>query len=877
MSSLSLMVRVPKNIIGGTLSLEEKPQRMRIIIFGICCQIFLAIVILCANPAQADDKKIEFNIPQSKADRALTLFAQQADVQILYPYEDIKDEKIKGISGRYSSEKALDILLKGTCLKVLKKKQHDTRRKNNIESHMGIVIMKKNNCSKNILKSLISTGAILFGYGAVGQDINRENTVTSIEEIIVTARRREESIQDVPVAVTAFSGKLLKDMNVTHIENLGQVVPGLTVSTSANRRTVPAFAIRGQRNDAAFISNDPSVGIYIAEAPQVRVFGLAQSMYDLESVQVLKGPQGTLFGRNTTGGAILIQPKRPELNEYSGYIETRLGNLDRTDFQGAVSIPLGDKNAIRVSMNKTKRDGYVKDVNLRQDLSDENTVSGRAILYSEVTENINNTLYLDYFDADQTGSGTKLTAVNPNSNAERLYNLSEVLTSQTQLLNFHETENSFRTGSTGKNVGVSTVTEWNLANDLLLKNIFSYRDIEMEEIQDLDGTVFPVVEVAYERQTNKQLSEEVQIQGNAFNDNMKWVIGAFYFEEEGDRETLVRAFGNTPNPRYGNAVNKSSSIYSQIDYGITEFLEITVGLRYTRDKREFEQNLYSAATGACLLCAARKKDYSDTTYNVSLKWNLSDDKMLYASTRKGYRAGGFDSSANTQGALEPFDPEEVIDYEVGFKGDWLLQRSTLRANIAGYYTDYKDIQRATIGQVGGVPVTSIFNAAEASIKGAEIEINYKTSRVELIGTAAWTDAEYKKFITEAAGGPIDNSDNKFAWIPELTYRLGVRFHLASSANGIGDVYIRGDYSWQDEIYHSEFNDPRNHQDSYEILSSRLDFEGFLSEKIDLGIWGRNLTNEKYFISSGDQFGSTGIVVRGPSEPRTWGVDLRYSF
>lgn len=710
------------------------------------------------------------------------------------------------------------------------------------------------------------------------QESNEDQQASTFDDIVVTARRREEALQEVPIAVTALSASDLREADVTRIENLGQVVAGLTISTTNNRPSVPGFAIRGQRNDAAFITNDPSVGIYVAEAVQARVFGLAQSMFDMESVQVLKGPQGTLFGRNTTGGAILFQPQRPVIGGgVEGYAYGRFGNFERADVQGAVSLPMGDQAAIRIALSRTHREGYVEELALGQDLYGEDTLAGRVVFLLEPTDSLTNTLYVDYFEADQTGPGTRLTAVRPTSTAQTVWNAQAELDRQNANFSFHQVETSIPIVSTGSNFGVTNVTELALSPSLTLKNIFNFRDIDMVEIQDLDGTTLPLLHTD-DRQQTEQWSNEIQLQGEA-GSWLNWIVGAYYFREDGTRQTLTTSFGSLPSPRAGDSVSESNSVFLQGDFNMTEALTLTLGWRYTWDSRDFDQELRSATTGACIFCDSRSADFNAPTYTVNLAWQATPNHLLYIAHRTGFRAGGFNSSGNNAAALAAFDPEYVTDYEIGFKGDWYFGgQSRLRSNIAVYHSDYENIQRSVIGTVAGVPVTSIFNAAAATIDGAELELTFVPFEgLELIGTTAWTSTEYEEFFEQTGGGPVDRSMNTFAYVPEWTYRLGARWRLPFGLGADSETYIRADYAWQDEVFHSEFNSALNYQEGYGLLSARLDFENVAGAGFDFGVWGRNLTDEEYYLSTGDSYSTQGIVYRGLSEPLTFGIDLRKSF
>jgi len=724
---------------------------------------------------------------------------------------------------------------------------------------------------------LAATAGVALPTSAAAQQ-GREASRADDGEITVTARRREEALQEVPLAVTVLSGDDLREANVTRLENIEAVAPGLSISPAQTRTGTLGFAMRGQRQDASFLTNDPSVGIYIAEAVQSRTFGLARSMFDLQSVQVVKGPQGTLFGRNTTGGAILFQPNTPELGHFGGYVRGTFGNFERADVEGALNIPLGEVAGLRLAINSASREGYTHDVVRDIWGNAEESISARAVFLLEPNSNFSNTTYVDYFDSDQVGSMTRLTAVNPaNANAVSRLVTTGIFANQQANYDFYEVGGNYGPHSSGTNIGLINVTEVGLGGDLRLKAIAQARSIEMAELLDYDGSQASVLHL-YQAMDVDQFSGELQLQGRSLGDRLDWVAGLFYFKEDGGLDTRTAANGAAPSPRFGFATQISTSIYAQGDYQLTDRLGLTLGARYTWDERDFEQQLLNATTLACITCASLSADFEALTYTAGLDFQIDENRLVYFVTRRGYRAGGFNSSGNTLSALEPFEPEYVTDYEVGLKADWFFGNSSLRTNVALYHSQYQDIQRTAVRPVNGVPVTAIFNAAEATVNGGELEVIFRPyADLELIGTAAYTHPEYTEFLEQTVSGPVDRSGNTFAYIPEWTYRLGARWTLPFMNDGGSEVVASADYFWRDDQFHAEFNSPLNAQEAYGLLSARLDFRRLLGSNVNFALWGRNLTEEEYFSATGDLYASSGIVYRIPGEPRMYGIELSADF
>ncbi len=699
-----------------------------------------------------------------------------------------------------------------------------------------------------------------------------------LQDIVVTARRRDESLQRVPLAVTAISGQELVQANVTRMENLGQVAPALIVAPTQGRTNVPGFAIRGQRQDTVFLTNDASVGIYFADAVQGRAFGLAQSLYDLESVQVLKGPQGTLFGRNTTGGAILFQPQRPNLDRFEGYAQARYGNYDRFDIQGALNLPINDVLAARVAFNRTRMDGFVRVVSTGDRRNSEHTDSVRATVLLRPGPSFSNTFYVDYFESDASGAAQRLTAVNPAGTAQRLFNLQAILDQQNRDFGPFDTDAEAPVYSRGSNLGFTNVSVADLSDRLTVKNILNFRRIRSTEAQDQDGTAASVLSVLDIAEVD-QITEELQFQGRTADDRLTVIAGGYFFEESGTRFVLVDAVRGPINPRSQRSTNTSQSLFVQGDYRIVDNLTLTLGGRYTWETRDFAQELRSASTNACIFCNASRASWRAPTYTVSLSWQIDRDRLLYAATRRGFRSGGFNSGASNAAAAAPFNPEFVTDYEIGFKADWQLGGSQLRTNVAVYRTNYTDIQRSLTIPINNSPVVSIFNAASANITGFELEAKFiPVPGIEVNASTAFTDTSYNEFqYRDVAGNLIDQSANRFAYIPRWTYRLDARARLYRSAGDQNELSISANYYWQSSVFFSEFNGPLNRQSSYGLLGARLELRNAGGSGFTAALWARNLTNTLYAPGASDQFTGLGLVYESYGEPRMYGAEMSFRF
>jgi iron complex outermembrane recepter protein len=365
----------------------------------------VCLFLVCVQPVPGEDKKIEFDIPRSGADRALNLFALQADIQLLYPYDVVKHINVGGLSGDYFVDDGLTELLRNTCLEAVF---------SNNGNGEGIRIVKNNQCQKKELATSVSA-AVLSMLGAAPVLAQQEDPQVraGLEEVIVTARKREESLQGVPMAVTAISEELLREKSIEGPYDLAFHVPGLVVRPGSASRGLPEYFLRGQGSAAG---GPPGVVTYFNEVP-LKSAGLAGSniqFFDLESVQVLKGPQGTLFGRSSTGGAVLYAPKKPS-DELGGYIDTKTGNLNLFEVSATVNVPLFEgKLAVRAGVNVQRRDGFTESQSTGQDLEERHRESYRLGINFKPTDWFENYTMIQTNRVNENPTGPVLVDYNAN-------------------------------------------------------------------------------------------------------------------------------------------------------------------------------------------------------------------------------------------------------------------------------------------------------------------------------------------------------------------------------------------------------------------------------------------------------------------------------
>jgi iron complex outermembrane receptor protein len=736
-------------------------------------------------------------------------------------------------------------------------------------------------------------------------------------EIVVTARRREERLQDVPIAVTAITGEQLERLPIHNVEDLRFYAPALQVSPTAFGTSQPGFTIRGQRQVLPIATQDNSVSLYFNDVVMARSDGANGTLYDIDSVQVLKGPQGTLFGRNSTGGAVLINSRRPEIEDgISGSFTGTVGDYNRVGAQGYVNFGLTDTMALRIAGQFSERDGYTDNLADAQEFDDENSGSWRVGFLWQPTSNIDSYTVYQHYVQDATGPAQRLTAVNlAGAGIAALEpDVAEQMAAQLAQLNASD----FHTVFSDRN-GIDDVDAYSISNttsfDLgafTIKNIIGYRAVDVMQTFDYDGssvkftgtlgaggvitpTSQPFAVFNSQRMLEgEQFSNELQALGTAFSDRLDWIVGAYYFHEEHEDRQLSELFGRRTN--HGIATNESYSLFAQGTYDVPgiEGLSLTAGYRYTWDERELIQlNQIQSVTAPGLSCrltaggvplnpCRRTNTYEDSapTWTISLDYHVTDDLMVYAAHRRGYRSGGLTIYVNRDNEVPYFNPEFVDDYELGMKSSWDLGAASLRVNAAIFHQDYRDIQRALsfIDSTTGLLTSQVVNAASATIEGGELEVSLASDNFELSGSLGLIDAEYEQFINTRATPPTDLTNNEFALAPDQTISVLARYRLPLNPD-IGEIWLQGDWYMQSSTQITDINDPPGIGDipEYDLFNAAIEWRNVLgSPDFDARLTVRNVTDEEYF-TGGTTLYPSGYTSKLIGAPRTVFAQLTYRF
>ena len=704
---------------------------------------------------------------------------------------------------------------------------------------------------------------------------------TRLEEIVITAQKRETNLQSTAMAISAISGSQLKEKQVINVEGLAESLPNVNFGqTTGNAR----IAIRGVGFDNITLGNEGRIAYHVDGIYISRPAAVLATFFDVERVEVLRGPQGTLYGRNATGGAINVITKAPS-DDATGYLKLAAGNYNLFSTEGAIGGALSDTVSARASFQTVERDGYGDNLTTGKDVDDQSTQAARIQLRFEPNEDIDITLAGDYFTQDDNAYGFHY--FGPGSLADPTSTPPLTGATPSGILAGGTVPSDPRdvTGDSGPtnerdSWGVSATINAALG-ELDLTSITSFRHSDFHAVTDLDGTS-ALLSIYDQEEDADQWSQEIRLSGTF--DSGEWMVGAYYLEEEfsgGTRIALVTPGTFGPLRRgyigVGDLDTEAYAFFASLKYDLTDKLAVRLGARYSEETKEIaEVRRIDFATPYPPLLTVNPEDirkdektWTSTTPSISFEYQATDDLFLYATYSEGFKSGGY----NLGGIQAPFAPEEIADFEAGIRADWMDGR--LRTNVSAFYYDYTDLQ---VSKVNG-PVITVENAATASIEGIEAEITaLPTDNLRIDLNFALLDTEYDDFTSgdpsRAALGELDLSGNELTQAPEYTANLSVSYIIPSSA---GDFTVRGEGRFVDGVHLTQFNLDHTYQESYELFNAFITWDS-PEEDWTATAYVRNLENKTIVNAA---FIGTGLVgfplVGSLLPPRTYGLSVSYNF
>lgn len=876
---------------------------------GMFVPVILLLLLTAMTPAMSaeSNRKIFFDIPQQRADLALVEFAKQADVTFIFPYDEARQKMTNRLVGYYSRNEAIDILLKGTGLEPEFNSQGNVMVRSSSKRTNGGKDMSAKN--KGFIAGLLA--ALTAWGGAVhAQDSSAAGTTQAqqgqqgLEQIIVTATRRAENIQDISANVSAFTGQDLLASNITNSIQLQQHTLGLVFSTNG---VYGQPYVRGVGSDVINPGTDSPIATYEDGAYQTRPTASIVDFFDVNRVEMLKGPQGALYGRNATGGVIKVISNIPE-HAYDGQLSVSYGDYDNTQVRGMVNAPISDSFAVRLAGIYNYRSGFTKNTFNNTNIDGDHNFALRGSMLYEPNDSLKAVLIGEYIreTGNRAEAGKLITSPGlPDpvvDFAPAFGYVAPTIPSDPRVIqnDFQPTEFLIQ-----KRLNLNVTYHLGLAD---LQWTSAYTDLTDDGKFDLDSTEVPY---AYDREKSgsQAFAQSVQLSSST-SSKLHWIVGADYLHERATQTFDARLWSflfpaGTPvlgptSPVTGIVWQSSLhtnawSVFGDVQYDVTDKVRLEVSGRYnSEEKRATFNRTYIDPTGILLGGAAQtplgtiipglgtvidpiagdilfqlfpRRTFSQFTPTFSVEFRPTTDVLLYASATNGFKSGGF----NLQNNGEEFAPEKIWSYEVGEKTSWLDDRLT--ANLSGFHYDYKDLQ---VERFDGL--ANNIGSADANIWGAEFEVHARpVPALQLDVGVSYLYAKYTKYLTINSNFPamgiVDLKGFTMPKSPKFTVNLGAAYTWDLGENG--SVTLGGDLHSFSSLYFDQFETAALKQGGYTLINARLNYKTAKGHW-NVSLYGQNLTDKTYKQSMVrvDQFFGT-LAFYGA--PRTYGLQVGYKF
>lgn len=772
------------------------------------------------------------------------------------------------------------------------------------------------------------------------------NDDSATRDIIVTARRREETAQTVPVSITVVDSATIAKQGFQSTNDLQRLVPGVLLN-GAGSYSNTTYTIRGQ-GKAVSGPGLPSVITYVNEVPLPSIGSYAPT-FDLSNVQVLKGPQGTLFGRNTTGGAVLVYSAAPT-DRLEGYLQGEVGNLSKTNIQGAINIPIIDNVlAVRLAGNFDRREGYTRNLSYGDKLDNTHVDAFRISVLFNPTADISNTFIYDRMLSTTNGQGFyPFQTVNPGLNPA---------VAELQSHGDRTVRTALKPYDREIFSGITNTTTIDLGS-VRFKNIFGYRYTDVHDSFDLTGIAnapLPdlgpgVLALGYvpgqpgtlitsdNQSVTRQYSDEIQISGTAFNKTLSWLVGGFFLDEgpAGRDYLILDLFHPTPpsattqfvvtnftggiwpissltDTLYGD---KSKALFANVSYKFDDIvpaltgLTLNAGFRYTWDEESVCSNgrtSIALATGQSVIppyeseadCKAaivataygpasfaRSAKFEAPTWTLGLDYKASENLFFYATTRRGYRAGGINSPtlAPILAPFQTYKPQKVTDYEIGSHAKWRSGSWSGRFNIAAFLSNFSDVQLTAAGITAGSGLPGV-NASNAP-SNTTLEINAGSSRTKgveadavvspmpglsLSGAVSYLEEHFVRIQPPGILAPFFQANEGFTGAPKWSYQAALDYSLPVGADR-GSLEFHAAYYHIDQYFQGPVLLPGYGVGNFSIAWSKM-----FGQPLALTAYVDNAFDKKYIQDVILSTPSFGVYTGNYAPPRTYGVRLRYDF
>ncbi|HEY8385739.1 MAG TPA: TonB-dependent receptor [Porticoccaceae bacterium] len=697
-----------------------------------------------------------------------------------------------------------------------------------------------------------------------GQTVRRGAAGAMIEEVLVTARKRAgaEGAQSVPITISAVSGEQIEAMFATNLTDVGMSMPNVRLDDSGAFAGGMNFTVRGMGFNSSIASVEPTVGLFVDGMYVGANLGSFGDTFDTESVEVLRGPQGTLFGRNVTGGAVVMNSRRPT-GEFGGVLRGGVGSGGRMMTGVGVEGPLTETLAGKIYAQYSDRDGDFDNVATGKDHGEEEVTFVRPMARWQASSGLTIDVIGEYGKHKGEGNNGRFVEVP----GEMLYEQGARAPRATDKLSlnydgFTEVE--------WKQLVVDA--NWEVAGGTFT-SVTGYRDVSYASAIDSDATALETAH-ALNVMDQDQFSQELCFNARALDERLDYTIGLYYFEQEVDQLYHVFFFGSSNQRSRGTLKHHTASLFAQGDYELLSNVYLTLGGRYTWEEKKARNARTPDCDLAlnCILSDTGKETWSNFTPKVGLSWQASEDLLFYGSWSRGFRSGGYNiRTTGTNESAGPYDEEEVEAWELGMKSEWWNGRA--RVNAAIFRNQYEELQRT----VNLGLVNFISNVAEATVEGVELDITLlPTDNLAVNFAVGYLDAEYDSYpALDVNGDGVPDPDLakglKLIRAPEWSYSASVIYDM--SLGDAGNVSTRIAYTYNDET-------PANDANTYftpdwEVWDASITWTPASGDNLRVSLWGKNLGNENYALLS--------TVVGGiwtndfQALPRHYGLEVSYRF
>jgi len=740
---------------------------------------------------------------------------------------------------------------------------------------------------------LATASVILIGGAATGsaaQDAPATGAASgTLEEITVTARKREENLQDTPIAITAVSAAAIERKGYTEITDISASTPSLTLEGSAplsGNSSAALIFLRGIGQSDFTINTDPGVGVYVDGVYVARSAGSVLDLIDVERIEVLRGPQGTLFGRNTIGGAVNVVSKAPA-SSFGGFGSATVGSRDRRQAQFSVDLPVSEQFLTKFSGFYHKRDGYVTRLLTGEKTGDDDTLAGRAQFEWRPSESSNAILVIDGTRKREAQSGVVPLWIDGTAFPLAAIENARIIggscaaapnTSRNCFGAAWETNDPYATNATRPTrsdsdiFGVGLTLNGTLRN-VGVKSITGYRKLDASFSRDTDATPFNFL-YSDISEDQEQFSQEIQFTGRSLGDRLKWLGGLYYFKETGF-ENYVSAGDVNGAQGLNHTENSNYAVFGEATFDVTPALHLTGGLRFTDETKRFRTDAkiisgVRSRIGTIIVAdnSWQERKFQETSPRVTLSYDASSDLMLYGTYSKGFKSGGFNARYSSPvPALISFDPEFATLYEAGLK--YQTPQRNLRLNLALFHTDYSDVQvdfsvPAVLGTIAG-------NAAAATIDGVELEFNFlPVGALEIDGSLSYLDAQFKEVDAAVVGV---KEGNRLPFTPKWSGSLSAAYPFPLGRAGV--VTPRIDWSFRSAVFNTADNAPVIRQKAYSTTNASVSWDDpHKAWTVTFGV--RNLTDEHYLLTAAYS-DAAGLAEGTYARPQEWYLTARRRF